>query len=295
MKNFKGIILSAAVVLGGAGLILGNGLLASSAFAAGSRTEPAIVMPEESPISAASNVGMYGNADGGTYMALRGNRADADNSGLSSKLAEMEIQIVPSIAADIPDGFSFRNPKDGKLSEEDARKIGINAISEAYMLTEKDIEAFNVSVRQGYVTQVSSGEADLLMWHIQLAPIEEYSSPIFRAFFDDPLKEPVNVSAIPISKEGTPSDGEISSEQATEIGISALMGKYAFTQETLSRFTITTKYFEVTPDLRGRHVWWVNLFPANVDEFSEIGCYGSYIDAETGEALQLCSAMDGKG
>lgn len=96
-------------------------------------------------------------------------------------------------------------------------------------------------------------------------------------------------------KEGTPLANEISSDKAEEIGIAAITPKYALTQETLDRFTVTLKYYEVTDEAPGKHVWRVYLYPTNTDEFSEIGCYWTYIDAETGDALQLKSAVDGKG
>jgi hypothetical protein len=94
--------------------------------------------------------------------------------------------------------------------------------------------------------------------------------------------------------EGQPGENDISSDAAVTAAVSALTDKYALRQETLDRFKITTGFYSVYEDLTVP-VWYVNLYPENTDDFSEIGCYTGLIDAETGETVRLLSAADGRG
>lgn len=289
MKSGKAVFLSAAlVVLGGAGLIFCNGVLASNVLRTDNQTEPAIVMPVGTPVDAKqlSNVGMYSSNAGEPYMAL---------TGVGSDIQAKEMQ--PTSVEETPSS-QHENPTDGNLSEEEAMQMGINAIAQKYGLTPKDIGAFDVMVRGAYASEGSSTVADKLIWKISLKPLSLEDNPMnmhYGAIIDDKLDDSIHVYATSISREGTPLENEISSDKAIEIGIAALAQKYALTQETLDRFTVTAQYYEMTPETPGRHAWWVNLYPTNTDEFSEIGCYWTYIDAETGKALQLNSAADGKG
>lgn len=94
--------------------------------------------------------------------------------------------------------------------------------------------------------------------------------------------------------EGQPDADDITQEAAVDTGKKELTQKYALQQEVLDRFSVTTEFYSTYEDLSGP-VWWVNLYPINVDEFSEIGCYTAILNANTGEALRLLSAVDGKG
>ena len=290
MKNRKAVFLGGALaILGGAGLILGNQILVSNVLASGAQTEPAIVVPEnESAALQFSNVGMYRNTNGETYMALK-------NTGLASEDTDLDIRAVeeqPTTTDDIPSSQN-ENPTDGNLSEEEAKQIGISAIVEKYGLTQKDIDAFDLRVRCDYSTTVNK-----LLWTVSLKAASLEDNPAYMyysACFDDKLEDDIYVYRIPLSKKGTPLANEISSDKAKEIGIAALVKKYALTQETLDRFTVTTKYYEVTQEVPDKHVWRVILELTNTDEFAEIGSYWTFIDAETGDALQLMSAVDGKG
>lgn len=318
MQKVKAVFLSASLaILCGAGLIWGNQILASNILAAGNQTEPAIVISETaggSPVSEEqlSNVWMYSNADGKVYMAPK-------NYGSLSEKQE----VLLTTAEDNTSALQNQNPIKGNLSEEEAKQIGIKAIAEKYGLTKKEISAFDVTVRARYSSPLPvnianmrpsltvaeeapateadmqpSAETDVLVWTVMLTPVNQEDFPTimhYRAMFDDKSLELMDVHAIPLIKEGTPLGNEISSDKAKEIAITALTKKYALTQKTLDRFTVTIKYYEVTDEAPGKHVWWVNLYPTIVEEFSEIGCYWSYIDAETGEPLQLNSAADGKG
>jgi len=91
-----------------------------------------------------------------------------------------------------------------------------------------------------------------------------------------------------------PGADDISKETATDAAVEALSQKYTLDRESLDKFSITAKYYSVYEGISGP-VWWVNLYPINVGEFTEIGCYTAILDAGTGEALRLLSAADGQG
>jgi hypothetical protein len=72
------------------------------------------------------------------------------------------------------------------------------------------------------------------------------------------------------------------------------MNRAGLRTETIDRFSVTAKFYAVYEDLAGA-VWFVQLYPVNTSEFSEIGAYSAVPDAATGESLQIASASDGKG
>jgi hypothetical protein len=379
MKNkLKAIILSAAAILGGAGLIFGNSLVLTNVLAAAPKTEPAIIMPANVPASEASlaNVGLYANTNGGTYMALTNNSVDGQNEAeapaadrtvlpkndpttvkkvittrapftgtvLPGEGDPNEVAVSLSTEEATPIGINVIAPKYGltqedikafdvetglfigvwtvvltpanqdgdhsldymmyvaeftddlsavdvsgtavSLSKEEATQAGINLIAQRYGLTQKDIEAFDTNTKLFMWT-----------WTVILTPVNQEDYPtlnFYRAMFTDDLSS-FDVMRAPLIKIGTPSDGEISSDKATEIAIPALTQKYALTHETVGKFTVSTTYFEMSDDIPDKHTWNVDLQPTNQNEFSEIGCYWAIIDAKTGEILRLCSAVDGKG
>jgi hypothetical protein len=95
--------------------------------------------------------------------------------------------------------------------------------------------------------------------------------------------------------EGRPGDGDISEESAVSAALEAIKSKYALTDETLDRFSVTPIFYATYEDIEGA-VWYVRLYPKDVNEFTEIGAYWTVLDPATGEALQvLSSATDGKG
>jgi hypothetical protein len=87
---------------------------------------------------------------------------------------------------------------------------------------------------------------------------------------------------------------DISEETAVLAAIDELTQKYALKQTLLDKFTVTAKFYAAYEDLSAP-VWWINLYPADTEEFSETGSYTAILDASTGEALKLLSAADGKG
>lgn len=99
---------------------------------------------------------------------------------------------------------------------------------------------------------------------------------------------------LPEYVEGQPKEGDITEEEARDIAFDELIGKYALKDELLDRFSVTAVYYSIYDDITAP-VWWVNLYPKNTNEFSEIGCFTAIINAETGNAVQLLSAVDGKG
>ncbi|MDR2042846.1 MAG: hypothetical protein LBQ15_00455 [Clostridium sp.] len=94
--------------------------------------------------------------------------------------------------------------------------------------------------------------------------------------------------------ESEPGVSDLREETAVSAAIEKLTQKYALKQTLLDEFTVITQFYSLYEDL-SVPVWWVCLYPANPDAFSEIGCYTAILDAATGEALRLLSAADGKG
>ncbi|MDR1530930.1 MAG: hypothetical protein LBS62_01865 [Clostridiales bacterium] len=94
--------------------------------------------------------------------------------------------------------------------------------------------------------------------------------------------------------EGQPSESDITKKFAASTAVTAIADKYALTTETLDRFNVTTTFYSAYEDISGA-VWFVRLYPVNVDDFSEIGAYSAILSAATGDPLQILSATDGKG
>ena len=88
--------------------------------------------------------------------------------------------------------------------------------------------------------------------------------------------------------------GDIGQDDAISISMKAITEKYALKQTTLNRFAVTAEYYTIYEDIPCA-VWWVNLYPTNRDEYSEIGCYTAVLNTQTGEVIQLLSAADSKG
>jgi hypothetical protein len=95
-------------------------------------------------------------------------------------------------------------------------------------------------------------------------------------------------------EEGRPGESDVTRDEAVSAALEALTGKYALRQETLDRFGVTAAFYSVYEDLTAP-IWRVYLYPADTDDFAEIGCYTALIDAKTGETVRLLSAADGRG
>ena len=100
--------------------------------------------------------------------------------------------------------------------------------------------------------------------------------------------------ANPLYIPGDPDESYISEETAIANAIKLLKEKYALRQETIDRFTVTALFYIKYEDIT-EPVWWVNLYPTNRYDFTEIGCYWALINSDTGEAVGLFSAVDGRG
>jgi methyl coenzyme M reductase subunit C len=73
-----------------------------------------------------------------------------------------------------------------------------------------------------------------------------------------------------------------------------MFANYALKREILVRFDTAAKFYSVYEDIDGA-AWFVQLYPSDIDDFAEIGCYTAVLSAETGEAIQLLSAADSNG
>ncbi|MDR1206080.1 MAG: hypothetical protein LBL26_11485, partial [Peptococcaceae bacterium] len=91
-----------------------------------------------------------------------------------------------------------------------------------------------------------------------------------------------------------PGESNVKEMAAINSAIEAIAGKYALKQETLAKFNVTTVFYSKYEDVSSS-VWWISLYPANADDFSDIGCYTAILSGDTGETLRLLSAVDGKG
>lgn len=293
MKSRKTKILVTAFILtGGAGIILGNHLITANAIASGFTEESAVIMPADFySAGVPTDVGLYENNDGDAYML-----AATDNN----KATDPSDDIVSRSR-----GRNTANPTDGNYSEDEARQMGIDAIIKEYGLTPADMDKFDVNVYGAYAIDANedgtipeNAVADHLGWQVTAYPKNQADYPaIFRygASIDDREQMLSHTFVNYNYVEGTPTADEVQLDQAEEDGIAAIVNKFALTEETLNRFTITTTYYEMNPYFPGKHVYWIYLYPEIPEEYSEIGCYGAYLDAGTGQVLRLDSAADGVG
>ncbi|MEA4934480.1 MAG: hypothetical protein VB071_13000 [Lawsonibacter sp.] len=91
---------------------------------------------------------------------------------------------------------------------------------------------------------------------------------------------------------GTPGANDISKEKALEIARKAIIEKYALSDETISRFTVSADFDIVNPE---QPTWKVNYLPTDQSDYSEIGNYFVTIVSQSGEVVKLLSAVDGVG
>jgi hypothetical protein len=91
-----------------------------------------------------------------------------------------------------------------------------------------------------------------------------------------------------------PGESNVKETVAINSAIEAIAEKYALKQETFDKFTVTPVFYSKYEDVSSS-VWWISLYPASADDFSDIGCYTAILNGDTGETLSLLSAVDGKG
>jgi hypothetical protein len=91
-----------------------------------------------------------------------------------------------------------------------------------------------------------------------------------------------------------PGESNVEEIAAINAAIEAIAGKYALKQEILAKFNVTSVFYSKYEDISSS-VWWIGLYPANSDDFSDIGCYTAILNGDTGETLRLLSAADGRG
>jgi hypothetical protein len=91
-----------------------------------------------------------------------------------------------------------------------------------------------------------------------------------------------------------PGESNVEEIVAINSAIAAIAEKYALKQETLDKFSVTPVFYSRYEDIASS-VWWISLYPANPEDFSDIGCYTAILNGDTGETISLLSAVDGKG
>ena len=84
---------------------------------------------------------------------------------------------------------------------------------------------------------------------------------------------------------------QVPEEKALFLARGAVVKTYNLRYELFDRFTITAKH-----QSNGEQTyWWVLYYPANSEDFLEIGCYNVWLDTLTGEVVLISSAADGLG
>ncbi len=99
-------------------------------------------------------------------------------------------------------------------------------------------------------------------------------------------------SSNPTFVAGTPSKKDLTEEKAIELAKKSVDNEYALTDETWSKFSTGAVLNVADPEA---HVWSVTFYPANQNDFSQIGTYNITIDSRSGEIIKIMSAADGVG
>ncbi|MCB8814039.1 hypothetical protein [Desulfosporosinus shakirovi] len=116
---------------------------------------------------------------------------------------------------------------------------------------------------------------------------ESYSKKLAESGYDLNFK---NIK--PAFVDGTPSENDMTEEVAVKIAKSAVVEKYALTDETLSGFSIDSAFNVVNPD---QPEWSITLYPTNQDDYSEIGTYHITVKSPSGEIVKILWAADAVG
>ncbi len=106
------------------------------------------------------------------------------------------------------------------------------------------------------------------------------------------IEEIRNALKNPVYVEGKPGANDIAAEKAVEIARSAIMEKYALTDDTLKRFSIYSGFNVADPE---NPKWHVSFYPTDKADYAEIGCYNVILDPVTGKIISITSAADGRG
>ncbi len=91
---------------------------------------------------------------------------------------------------------------------------------------------------------------------------------------------------------GTPSENDLTKEEAVELAKKSVDSEYALTDETWSRFSANALFNAVDPKAP---VWSITFYPTDQNDFSQIGTYNITIDSLSGEIIKIMSAADGVG
>ncbi|MDR3240009.1 MAG: hypothetical protein LBT44_07995 [Clostridiales bacterium] len=125
----------------------------------------------------------------------------------------------------------------------------------------------------------------------EILRVDNYEGDVAEAVinrFGGPDTRPV------LSVQGQPSDGDMDEGAAKAFATEKIVGKYALKPELLERFDVKATFY-TTFDGQETPTWFISLYPKNVEEFPEIGCYTGVLNGKTGEVVALLSAADGKG
>lgn len=96
----------------------------------------------------------------------------------------------------------------------------------------------------------------------------------------------------PVITVGLPGEGDVSAEAALALAADAIMAAYGLAADTLVRFVPEAAFF--VEDGKNPQ-WMIHLDPADMRAFAELGTYGAYIDARTGEVLYTYGPEDAVG
>lgn len=91
---------------------------------------------------------------------------------------------------------------------------------------------------------------------------------------------------------GTPGTNDIAKEKAIKIAKSAVVKKYALSDDTLSKFTISSNLNVIDVD---HPIWIIGFTPTNQSDFSNIGVYVAELNSHSGDVIKLSSAADAVG
>jgi hypothetical protein len=91
---------------------------------------------------------------------------------------------------------------------------------------------------------------------------------------------------------GTPSENDLTEEQAVDLAKNSVDSDFALTEETWAKFSIDAKLNVV--DLKAP-VWSVTFYPTDQNDFSQIGTYNVTIDSHSSDIIKIMSAADGVG
>ena len=265
----KGTIIGAMALtfILGCGLIFGNAAIAAKTMTA-----------EAAPDSQANITD-----DASTMTAKAMVETNADGEDVTSFNIEVDGEVLNIPAEPVSD-----NVKTGMVSIGNGKTIIVEYYYDESVGTVKanvtceGSDGLDVEISGSYESIEAQRFAELV------AGTKQYDA------WAEQVGAPVTGKLKVVYTEGEPGADELTEERAIAAATELLTEKYALKQGTLDRFTVTAKFYVEHPDASSP-VWWVSLYPTNRDEFPEIGCYWALIDSKTGEAVQLCSAVDGKG